>query len=319
MKVYRDALRSTTTSTPRRRPPCCSPSVTLALSALVLRRAAEARVPGGAMSTSSAYDVGAPGLADVTSRSPVRRRAATSSCRRSCSLAGALYCLLPVLWVFIARHQDARRAVHHVHVLCRASAAGWSRTSPTCSAYEDGQLLALGAQQPALRRGRRGAVGGRLGAGRLRAGQVPLPRARTRSSTCCSPACWCRDHPRHPAVPAALQGRARRHVLVGPAAEHHQPVRDLPVPRSTPPRSVPTTCSRRAASTAPGSAAVPLGRAADDGAGAGDRVPAAVRGDLEQLPAALHHALRRRHVPADRRACTRCSTKAPSSRRSTRW
>ena len=74
------------------------------------------------------------------------------------------------------------------------------------------------------------AVRRRLGAGRLRPGEVPVPRPRDDLPRHPRRRAGTADHPGRAAVPADLEARAGQLVLVRPAAEHHQPVRHLPVP-----------------------------------------------------------------------------------------
>ena len=110
----------------------------------------------------------APGAA---SRAPRRPAAAPPSCS-----LGALYCLLPVAWVLIASTKSGGElfstftfapSTHLVGNIARPER------------LPGRPVLALDGQHRAVRGRRRAAVDLRLGAGRLRAGQVPFP-GRTR-------------------------------------------------------------------------------------------------------------------------------------------
>ncbi len=156
---------------------------------------------------------------------PPRRRAAD---RRPARSARCTACCPWRGWS-IAATKSRRRAVLHLHL--RARARGFVGNIARPVRLPRRHVLALDAQQ-ALYAG----VGALLsavvsGAGRLRAGQVPLSPAGARCSTCCWPGVLVPgDHPGDPAVPAAGQGGHGRHLLVGAAAQHRQPVRHLSGP-----------------------------------------------------------------------------------------
>ena len=139
--------------------------------------------------SASAYDVGTRGRVD-SSRRPAR---AAGGALQAAADAGALArarstAWLPVLWVFIALTKT-RGELFSTFTFLPSFGSGLFENIADLFAYEGGRFWRWGLNSVLLRRRRLGAVGGRLRAGRLRAGQVPLPRPRARCSTSCSPAC----------------------------------------------------------------------------------------------------------------------------------
>ena len=229
MKVYRDAfVRDDIYS-------AAATSVVIAVATLVLSfgflRLVQPRAFAQEMTMSATTRATAPRRRTRRPRRPARRRppaAPVGSLPTAVLLLGALYCLLPVAWVVVAATKSQRRAVHHVHLRARHRPA---RTTSSTSARTATACTGAG---------------------------WPTPRCTPASARCCRPCVsalpatpWRSTaspaatsifnvllagvlvpggHPGHPAVPAAGQGRPDRHVLVGAAAEHPQPVRHLPGP-----------------------------------------------------------------------------------------
>ena len=146
--------------------------------------------------------------------------------------------------------QVERRAVLHLHVRAEHAPLAEHRRPHRVPRRP---LLAVDGQHRPLRRASARSSRRRLGAGGLRAGEVRVPRqghdvqhpARGRAGA--------RRDPGDPAVPAAGEGRAHQHVLVGAAAAAHQPVRHLPGPHLRGGRGARPISSRRPAPTAPAS------------------------------------------------------------------
>ena len=287
MKIYRDAFVDDDLYSRRGHLGRCSPRSTLVLSFGFLRL-----VQPRAFGEEREHD----GRRRHARRAGRHRadagRARRSCCRPRCCCSGAVYCLLPV--ALGGRSRRPRRAAScSPPFTLRARPGGWSRTSRDLSAYRGRAVLALDGSTPRSTPASAPLLSAVVsGAHRVRAGEVPLPRPRrlifnVLLAGVLVPAIVAR----HPAVPAAGQGRARRHLLVGAAAQHPQPVRHLPVPAIYAAAAVPDATARggphRRRRRVP---ALPVGRAADDGARPGDHVPVPVRRDLEQLPAAVHHA-----------------------------
>ena len=139
-----------------------------------------------------------------------------------------LYFLVPIWWLFIASTKD-RGDLLTTNALWFADWNFFANVGDLF-AYNDGIFLrwllnslgyaGLGALLATVRRGH----------GRLRAGEVPLPRPRGRLQRRARRRARARDRARAAAVPAVQPGRPDEHVLGGAPAEHRQPVRRLPQP-----------------------------------------------------------------------------------------
>ena len=143
---------------------------------------------------------------------------------------GALYCVVPVLWIVIAATKSQRlscsRPPPYVPVVHRRHSG---RTCMHLFSLQARHLRPLGAQLGDLRRRRRTAVHAIARRGRLCAGRstpsrqhsaVPHDRGRGAAAA---------DRAGDPAVPAAGQVRHDEQLRGGVAAAAGQPVRDLPL------------------------------------------------------------------------------------------
>ena len=226
-------------------------------------------------------------------------------------VVGALYCLFPVVWVAIAATKTRAELFSTTAFLPSFNGGLWDNLGDLF-AYQDGQFWRWALNSVLYAGVGARAGGGGVGAGRLRAGEVPLRRPQRDLQHDARRGAAAADHPRRPAVPAA----APRSGLAGTywsvlLPSGHQPVRHLPRAGSTPSASVPTEMLEAGRIDGAGewrlfrSVALPL-----MAPGAGDRLPAPVRRLLEQLPAAVHHALATATRSRSRSGCSRWSTRA---------
>ncbi|CAA9439723.1 MAG: ABC transporter, permease protein 2 (cluster 1, maltose/g3p/polyamine/iron), partial [uncultured Pseudonocardia sp.] len=210
--------------------------------------------------------------------------------------------LLPAARVLAGRqrHQVATRPGDHQRLLVRRPPAGPEPHRPVHPRRR--RVRPVGAEQPALRRARRGRRHRAGRDGRLRHREVRLPRSRAAVRVRPGRGARAGDGARAAAVPHVRRHRAHQLVLGGVPAEHRQPVRGVPLAglrrREHPGRGAGGRPGRRRGRDPD----LLHDRGADARPGTGDGVPVPVRRDLEQLPAAADHAAERRPVPADLRA-----------------
>ena len=154
----------------------------------------------------------------------------------------------------------------------------------------------------------------RLGAHRLRPGEVPLPRPRDRSSTCCSPACWCpRSMLADPAVPAAGEGRTSRTPTGRCCCPASSPRTASTWPGSTPPPPCPATLIEAARiDGAERVADLPPDRPADDGARAWSRSSCSSSWRSGTTSCCRSSCSATTRSSRSRSASTRCSNRAPT-------
>ena len=232
-------------------------------------------------------------------------------------LLGALYCLLPVAWVVIA---STKTNAQLFNTFTFAPGTGFAvTTSRDLNAYRDGifwhwmlnTALYAGRRRAAVDRACPALTGYALAKyrfrGRATAVQHPARRA-----------CWCRRScwPMPQYLLLAKVGLTDT-LLVGAAAADRSRPYGIYLARIYAAAAVPGRGDRGGAGwTAPSEwrifarIAVPMMVP-----GTGDGVPVPVRRGVEQLPAAVHHAQRRRTSSRSPSACTRCSNQGANHAR----